>query len=82
MHSDTSTTDSDATQGSELPTRIVMAVAHTTEADPLDLDPLYAVVDPDALTELVTDAPNGVRIEFEYEGHTVTVRAGGHVCVD
>lgn len=66
----------------EAATKVAEEVARAKGIDPIELDPLYEVVDPDALNELVTHATDVVRIDFEYEGRTVTVRGDGHVTVD
>lgn len=66
----------------EAATTVVEEVARVKDTDPLELDPLYQVVDPDALNELVAHAADAVTIDFEYEGHVVTVRGDGHVTVD
>ncbi|WP_265112299.1 HalOD1 output domain-containing protein [Halosolutus halophilus] len=60
-------------------TAVVMMVADAKDVDPLDLDSLYEVVDPDALTALVSHTEATAQIEFEYEGYAVTVRSDGHI---
>ncbi|ARS88308.1 HalOD1 output domain-containing protein [Natrarchaeobaculum aegyptiacum] len=66
---------------------IVEAVAEregvdVTEIEPPAYDPLYAVVNPEALDRLVgsPDAP-GVHVRFEYEGYDVVVSPDGRVWV-
>ena len=62
-------------------TAIVGAVASVEGASPRTLDPLYDSIDPDALDALdalVADASR-LRVQSEYEGHTVTVDASGRV---
>ncbi|MFC5969874.1 HalOD1 output domain-containing protein [Halomarina salina] len=59
-------------------TGIVGAVASAEGVPPRTLEPLYDTVDPDALDALVAD-PNPVHVQFEYEGHIVTVDCGGRV---
>lgn len=51
---------------------IVEQVAATKDTDPVDLEPLYAAVDPDALNALCRDGFDG-RVEFRYAGCTVVV---------
>jgi len=60
---------------------VVTAVAKAEDVSPVDLDPLAAAIDPDALTECVTkptiDRPTTV--EFRYYGYDVTVSSTGDV---
>lgn len=61
--------------------RIVEAVAATDDIDPLQLEPLYRVIDTDALSSLcLTDTD--LNVTFEYNGHTVEVWSDGRVVVD
>ncbi|ELY65709.1 HalOD1 output domain-containing protein [Natrinema versiforme] len=63
--------------------RIVEALADATGTDAHDLDPLYNVVDPEALDQLCgPDSNAGVRVEFEYDGAVVEVDSDGTVAVD
>lgn len=73
-------TAEDATVSEE----VVSAVAETTGKDPLDLEPLYEVIDPDALDALyrrdglgLPKSPN--RVEFTYAGCEVVVAWDGSV---
>lgn len=54
-----------------------------TEIEPPTYDPLYAVVDPEALDELVRrssgDSEVTIRVGFEYEGYEVVVHGDGRV---
>lgn len=65
--------------------RIVFSVADIDDADPLEMEPLYDVVDPDTLDDLVS---RGHEMEFDsivtfvFEGHTVTVHASGLVEIE
>lgn len=56
---------------------VVERVAEAEDVDPLDLDPLYEAIDPDALDTLCggprRDARPSARIVFEYHGYTVVV---------
>jgi hypothetical protein len=71
----------------ELPSTVVVtAVAAVAETDPLDLEPLRASVDPDALDALFRQTPGGrVRssgqTEFRFADHHVTVDATGEIRV-
>lgn len=63
-------------------TAVVTAVAETADRDPTTIDPLYEVVDPDALDDIVASTcyPRGTpdaRIEFLYHGYRVLVKANG-----
>jgi len=60
--------------------RIVEAVADAKDVSSLELDPLYDVVDPDAMDGLFQAGAAG-RIEFVYEGCKVVVHADGDVDV-
>lgn len=65
--------------------RVIAAVAEATGVDPLELDPLYNVVDPDALNAIFSPA-NGrqgadAELRFTMEGCEVVVRDGGDVVV-
>ncbi|WP_049929050.1 HalOD1 output domain-containing protein [Halopiger goleimassiliensis] len=63
--------------------RVVDAIATTTDTDPLELEPLYNVVDPEALDRLFrADADVTASVRFEYDGHTVEVRSDDTVVVD
>jgi hypothetical protein len=66
---------------------VVGAVAAETGADPLTMDPLYEVFDPDALDALSGDGKSGsgsssTRVEFTYAGCRVCVRGDGALQVE
>ena len=84
-----STTDADLTFAVEQPAPlsqlVIEAVAETRDVDPLDLEPLYNAVDPDALDALfgskaqpACEPPTG-EVSFSYEGYDVRVTAAGRV---
>lgn len=55
-----------------------------TEFEPPEFDPLYTVVDPEALDALFAPTHGGEErtdgsVTFEYEGYTVTVHSDGRV---
>lgn len=75
------TNDSGA-RADEFAVDVVEEIARANAVDPVDLDPLSGVVDLDALDELLRRSASEVRIEFEYERHTVTVRGDGRVTVE
>lgn len=62
-------------------TTVLLAVAEAKEAEPLALDPLYSVIDPDTLNDLIqsTVSKNGgsVRLTFRYEGFGITIASDG-----
>jgi len=54
--------------------RVIEAVARREEISPASLQPpLYEVVDPDALDEMLADAHEGTRIVVEYYGYEVEI---------
>ncbi|WP_230198668.1 HalOD1 output domain-containing protein [Halopiger djelfimassiliensis] len=54
---------------------VIDLVARADGADPIDLEPLYNAIDPDVL-DTVCDSDSGfTSLEFEYQGHTVSVEA-------
>lgn len=64
---------------------VVRAVAQATGTDVLELDPLYYVVDPDALNRLFdadgTSQPSPMELTFTMAGCEVVVRGDGEVVV-
>jgi len=72
MHSHHSTTVTAADE--QRPSMaLVSLVAAVTNTDPVDLEPLYNAIDPEALDSLCTPDASFSSIEFEYVGHTVVV---------
>ena len=65
---------------------VVEAVAEAEEVRPEEIDPLYEVVDPDALEELFAPTSTAGRMEgkvvFTYSGYEVTVCGDGYVSVE
>lgn len=62
--------------------RVIEAVAETTGNDPIEVGPLYHVIDPDALDRLFAPTDQCVRegyVEFAFAGCDVVVRGGGEV---
>ena len=60
---------------------IINCIAEREHTDPLELPPLYDVVDPDALDDLFASGrQNGTaqsgRVEFQYNGYTIIVEFG------
>lgn len=61
--------------------RVVEAVAAATDADPVAMDPLYDVIDPDALDQIVASEIEG-HVSFEFCGQNVAVHGDGTVVVE
>ncbi|WP_224337586.1 HalOD1 output domain-containing protein [Haloprofundus halobius] len=64
---------------------VVLAVAEARNVDPLELDPLYDVIDPDALDAIFSSAgptDNSMELDFEMAGCQVTVRGTGEIRVE
>jgi hypothetical protein len=74
MSNDTTETDG------RLSFEVVASVAAKTGREPSEMEPLYNVVDTDALDGLFEGANGTVR--FPYEGYRVTVSADGSVTVE
>lgn len=71
------------THNDSISLRVVDALADATDTDVYELEPLYNVVDPEALDQLCrSDASVDVRVEFEYDGLLVDVRSDGTVAID
>lgn len=66
-------------------TAVVETLAVAANSEPLDTDPLYEAVDPDALDRLLssTDAetPTDLRVSFDYGCFRVEVHGSGEVAV-
>lgn len=82
----TGTTDSVTTiyHGGAASDVVVAAVAKAKGVDPLDLDPLYDVVDPDALDRLFADGKAGsasLEVSFTMADCEVVVDGSGEVAV-
>lgn len=75
------------TNGTEgITTKITETVAEAEGIDPIDLPPLYSVVDPDALEALFQPRTElgdpTARVVFTYNGYEVTVDADGTVDIE
>lgn len=78
---DTTTAEARSVSG-----RVVSAVAEELDVDRTEIDPLYSVVDPDALDALFAPDPVGrppamCRVSFRYCGCEVQVSGDGDVHV-
>lgn len=73
------------TRGEEISETVVDAVADAKDVDPLDLDPLYDAIDPDALDSLFgRSAGSGgslTELRFAMAGCEVLVHGDGEVVV-
>lgn len=63
------------------------AIAAREDVEPAELDPLYEVVNPDALDTIFDPHPDRVarledEVRFRYQGHLVTAKANGRILVD
>lgn len=84
----TAPSDPSAADGADRPTRaIIEAVARhegvdVTAVEPPAYEPLYAVVDPEALDALFRDdSSDATSLSFEYAGYDVVVSGNGQVDV-
>lgn len=76
--------DTGASAGVPVSQRVVRAVATETETDPLELDRLFDVINPESLDALFEPTKGGAPraaggVTFQYEGCAVTVYANGDV---
>lgn len=72
----------DPLDGESLSTAVVQTLADAEGVDPLELDPLYNTLDPDALDKLFSSTgdsePQG-SVRFTTNGYEVTVTSTGRV---
>ena len=62
---------------------VLEAVAAVEGIQPWDLKPpLYDSLDSDALDSLLSTDSVQLRLEFDYNGHTVVIESGGTVVVE
>ncbi len=73
--------DHDWDVDSSVSTSVVEAVAAATKTMPTEIDPLYDVVDPDALDALVASLRKSGHgtVRFEFAGWIVTLTANGAI---
>ena len=73
--------------GTDPPSSVVVeSIASITDRDRFDLDPLYQVVDPDALDALFEPRVDGCHrgegeVTFAYHGYEVAVRSYGVIAI-
>ncbi len=63
---------------------VIATLADVMDADPVDLEPLHATVDPDALNSLVGDrheTDGATNVSFTHEGHVITVSNDGVITI-
>lgn len=64
---------------------VIETVAAVSGTDPIELPPLYDVINPDALNALFEPhdrrTGSGLRVEFSYNGFDIVVREGPKVVV-
>lgn len=63
-------------------TAVVSVVSEITENSATDIPPLYDVIEPDALDQIVSEQPSGrycseISVEFVYLAHTIHVTSSG-----
>ena len=63
---------------------VVTAIASLTDASPMELEPLYDAIEPDALDAMFdhaqeTDTPGEQRLTFAYAGFEVSVTGDGSI---
>lgn len=81
-------TQHDWTEDEEISATIIESVAAITGKEPTDLKPLYEVVDPDALDQLLRSLQNsGIdegpsEVVFTFNGCEVKVEADGTIMLD
>jgi hypothetical protein len=67
--------------GSSTPSvAVTEAMAFVTNRDPLDIDPLETVVDPDALDRMLA-GDGTVTLSFTWEDHSVEVSGSGEIVI-
>lgn len=85
FHPETGSYTAEFDGDSTLPSRAILDVmAHVTDADYVDLDPLYDSIDPSALDSICRGRGKWSRclVQFAYDGHRVTVKRGGEIEVE
>lgn len=61
---------------------VVEIVSAVVGRDHDEMEPLYSVLDPDALERLLSTTRTDLRLSFSYEGCTVTLDSGGEITVE
>lgn len=62
-------------------TAVVSALAVISDTDPVDLEPLYNVIDPDCLDSIASKQPSAgdVEIAFRLNGYAVEAKSSGSI---
>lgn len=84
MDSTTGITSDDGDRSERVSATVIEEVATVKDVDPLDLEPLYSVVDPDALDAIfrrTDDTTPPLTVHFTMDGCEVIVHGDGEVCV-
>lgn len=69
--------------GDSLNLAIVETISAVTGQEPTAMEPMYSVIDPEALESFLSTARgNEVHLSFAYEGCTVSVTSSGEVVVE
>lgn len=71
--------DSDAVAPS---TAVVSALAAISDTDPIEIEPLYAAVDPDVLDSIVSRQPPTGDVELAFPLHDHSVRVESTGCIE
>lgn len=56
---------------------VIELVADATGVDPIELDPLYNAIEPEAIDSLCASSRGFRSLSFEYAGHTVSIEQSG-----
>jgi len=62
-------------------TGVIETVAAAADREPMEMEPLYETIDPDALDALTRSGAGGTSVQFIFAGHDVTVHSNGTVAV-
>lgn len=72
-----------SSEGSQrISVNVIETIAEECGTDPIDLPPLYDVVDPDALDTLFRDPDITGSVSFTYVDHRVSVDPRGEVTIE
>lgn len=73
--------DVDAPDADEVFGTIVDALADAADVSPMELDPIYESIDPDALSRLMNGSDTDLSVTFTHGRHNVQVYDDGTVIV-
>lgn len=80
--SEPSTGEYDWNEAAELATAVVEAVAAETGREEMAMQPLYEVIDPDALNTLFAADDHAVAVSFTYETVDVRIENDGKIITE